>query len=246
MITLEDVSKKYGAQIALAATTLTFEAGTTTVVLGASGCGKSTLLRLIVGLITPDSGRVRIKGEILNRENANRLRHDIGYVIQDGGLFPHLSARANVALLARHLRRPAQWIADRTAELAALVQLPLEVLDRFPGELSGGQRQRVSLMRALLPDPSILLLDEPLGALDPITRFRLQDDFNNIFAAVRKTVLFVTHDVAEAAHVGSTFVVMREGRILQKGPFADLLRRPNDPYVREFISARRRVPGEGP
>ncbi|MGQ0749466.1 MAG: ATP-binding cassette domain-containing protein [Betaproteobacteria bacterium] len=243
MITLENVSKKYGAQVALAPTTLHFEAGATTVVLGTSGCGKSTLLRLIVGLITADSGRVRISGEILSRENANRLRHDIGYVIQDGGLFPHLTARANVTLLARHVRRPAQWIADRTAELAALMHLPLEVLDRFPGELSGGQRQRVSLMRALLPDPSILLLDEPLGALDPITRFRLQDDFKSIFAAVRKTVVFVTHDVAEAAHVGSTFVIMREGTILQQGPFADLLHRPRDPYVRDFISARRRVPG---
>jgi len=124
LITLENVSKRYGAQVALAVTTLTLEAGTTTVVLGASGCGKSTLLRLIVGLITPDSGVVRIKGEILNRENANRLRHDIGYVIQDGGLFPHLSAQDNVTLLARHLRRPERWIADRTAELAALVQLP--------------------------------------------------------------------------------------------------------------------------
>lgn len=244
MIALENVSKKYGVQVALAPTTVTFEAGTTTVVLGASGSGKSTLLRLIVGLIAPDSGRVRINGEILSRENANRLRHDIGYVIQEGGLFPHLSARANVTLLARHLRRPAPWIANRTAELAALVRLPLDVLDRFPGELSGGQRQRVSLMRALLPDPSMLLLDEPLGALDPVTRFRLQDDFKSIFAAVRKTVVFVTHDVAEAAHLGSTFVIMREGAILQQGSFADFLHRPCDPYVRDFISARRRVPGE--
>jgi osmoprotectant transport system ATP-binding protein len=244
LITLDNVSKKYGAQVALAPTTLNFEAGTTTVVLGASGCGKSTLLRLIMGLITPDSGSVRIKGEILGRENANRLRHDIGYVIQDGGLFPHLTARANVTLLARYLGRPAQWIADRTAELAALVHLAADVLDRFPGELSGGQRQRASLMRALLPDPSILLLDEPLGALDPITRFRLQDDFRNIFAAVRKTVVFVTHDIAEAAHVGSTFVIMRDGAILQEGPFSDLLQRPRDPYVRDFMGAQRRAPGE--
>lgn len=244
MIALENVSKKYGQHVALAPTTLIFRAAATTVLIGPSGCGKSTLLRLIVGLVAPDAGKVVIDGETLQPDNAHRLRHQIGYVIQEGGLFPHLTGRANLTLLARHLGRPAPWIANRVDELAALMRLPVEVLERFPSELSGGQRQRVSLMRALMLDPSILLLDEPFGALDPITRFQLQDEFRRIFSDLHKTVIFVTHDVAEAAHIGDTVVIMRAGSVLQQGTLPELVQRPADPYVRAFVHARRTLPGE--
>jgi len=184
---------------------------------------------------------VLIGGEALTRKNALRLRHGIGYVIQEGGLFPHLTAAENVVLLARFLGRDETWIAPRLAELADLAQLPAVLLQRYPGELSGGQRQRVSMMRALMLDPPLLLLDEPLGALDPITRYELQEELKRIFAALSKTVVMVTHDMNEAAYFGDHIVLMRDGRIVQQGALADLLARPSEPYVEQFIRAQRTV-----
>jgi osmoprotectant transport system ATP-binding protein len=247
VIALESVSKRYGSQLALAPTTLSFTAESTTALIGPSGCGKSTLLRLVVGLIEPSAGRVVVQGETLRRDNANRLRHGMGYVIQEGGLFPHLTARDNVTLLARHLGRDPQRIADRVAQLADLMRLPFDVLERFPGSLSGGQRQRVSLMRALMLDPRILLLDEPLGALDPITRFELQEELKRIFSELRRTVILVTHDMVEAAHLADTLAIMRGGAVLQRGALRELLNQPANDYVREFVRAQRRaLPGEPP
>ncbi|MBI4203516.1 MAG: ATP-binding cassette domain-containing protein [Betaproteobacteria bacterium] len=239
MITLENVSKAYGQHVALASTTLAFAARRTTALIGPSGCGKSTLLRLIVGLIRPNSGRVLVDGEALGRDNLNRVRHRIGYVIQDGGLFPHLTAGQNVMLLARHLQRPAEWISSRVRQLVDLMRMPAGLLERFPGDLSGGQRQRVSLMRALMLDPPILLMDEPFGALDPITRFELQEELKRIFAELHKTVVLVTHDMNEAAHFGDSIVLLREGRVVQAGTLEDLLRRPAEDYVRDFVRAQR-------
>jgi osmoprotectant transport system ATP-binding protein len=241
LIALEGVSKVYGDQLALASTTLALAAGRTTALIGPSGCGKSTLLRLIVGLVRPSSGRVLIDGEALRRDNLNQLRHRMGYVIQDGGLFPHLTAGQNVTLLARHLQRPAQWIAARIARLADLMRLPPAVLDRFPRDLSGGQRQRVSLMRALMLDPPVLLLDEPFGALDPITRFELQEELKQVFAELHKTVVLVTHDMEEAAYFGDIIVLLREGRVVQAGTLDELLHQPVEPYVLDFIRAQRRA-----
>ena len=241
MIALEGVSKVYGDQVALASTTLAFADARTTALIGPSGCGKSTLLRLIVGLVRPSSGRVLIDGEALRRDNLAHLRHRMGYVIQDGGLFPHLTAGQNVALLARHLQRPAQWIAARIARLADLMRLPPAVLDRFPRDLSGGQRQRVSLMRALMLDPPVLLLDEPFGALDPITRFELQEELKQVFAELHKTVVLVTHDMDEAAYFGEIIVLLREGTVVQAGTLEDLVRQPAEPYVLDFIRAQRRT-----
>jgi osmoprotectant transport system ATP-binding protein len=241
LIALENVSKAYGEQVALAFITLTFAADRTTALIGPSGCGKSTLLRLIVGLIRPSSGRVLIDGEALRRDNLNQLRHRMGYVIQDGGLFPHLTAGQNVTLLARHLQRPAQWIAARVARLADLMRMPPDILERFPRDLSGGQRQRVSLMRALMLDPPILLMDEPFGALDPITRFELQEELKRIFAELHKTVILVTHDMNEAAYFGDIIVLLREGKVVQAGTLDDLLRQPAERYVRDFIRAQRRA-----
>ena len=239
MIALENVSRTYASRIALHPATIEFLPSHTTVLIGPSGCGKSTLLRMIVGLVKPDTGRVVIDGVLLSRDNVEALRHRIGYVIQDGGLFPHLTAGENVALLARHLRRDATWIAERMSVLSALAGIPADALARYPQQLSGGQRQRVGLMRALMLDPPVLLLDEPLGALDPVTRNELQRELKSIFERLGKTVIMVTHDMAEAAYFADEVVMMREGRILQRGTIEDLLERPADPYVNAFINAQR-------
>lgn len=240
MIAVDKVSKTFGGQVALAATTLVFAEARTTALIGPSGCGKSTLLRILVGLIAPDSGTVQFDGQAMTLNTAEALRHQIGYMIQDGGLFPHLSAERNVTLLARFLQMSAVDRERRIQELAELVQLPPEVLDRFPANLSGGQRQRVSLMRALMLDPPLLLLDEPLGALDPITRYELQAQLKEIFARLGKTVIMVTHDMGEAAYFATgEIVLMRMGQIVQRGSFADLRERPAEAYVTQFLQAQR-------
>ncbi len=239
MVVLDNVSKAYASHTAVAPVSLAFDSGRVTVLIGPSGCGKSTLLRMIVGLVAPDTGRVVIGGEALGAGNALRLRHAIGYVIQEGGLFPHLTAEENVVLLAVFLKRDPKWIAARTAELSELARLPNAMLKRYPRDLSGGQRQRVSMMRALMLDPPLLLLDEPLGALDPITRYEMQEELKQIFAMLDKTVVLVTHDMNEAAYFGNHIVLMRDGRIVQQGVIADLLERPNEPFVQQFIRAQR-------
>ena len=239
MITVENVSKTYNGRTALAPTSLTPTPGKTTVLIGPSGCGKSTLLRLMVGLITPDTGRIVIGDTPLTPQNVEQRRHEIGYVIQDGGLFPHLTAGRNVSLLAQFLGTPSGEIEKRVKELAGLVQLPPESLSRYPSGLSGGQRQRVGLMRALMLDPPLLLFDEPLGALDPITRRELQEQLKGIFARLNKTVVLVTHDMGEAAYFGDTIVLMRAGEIVQTGTLEDLLQRPSEKYVSDFIRAQR-------
>lgn len=240
MIEFQSVSKHYAEQAALSAIDLRCEPGETTVLIGPSGCGKSTLLRLLVGLISPDSGRVSIGGELLGTHNLQDIRHRTGYVIQDGGLFPHLTAAANVTLLVRHLGWNAERIDARLAELAKLTHVRTELLERYPWALSGGQRQRMSLMRALMPDPDLLLLDEPLGALDPMIRSRLQEELREIFRALGKTVLLVTHDIAEAAFFADSIVLLRDGRLVQQGSLTDFLDTPADPFVSEFINAQRR------
>ena len=239
MIAVENISKKYSGQTALAPTTLTLAPAQTTVLIGPSGCGKSTLLRLLIGLIQPDSGTVTIDGEGLTAQTVEKQRHKVGYVIQEGGLFPHLTAMQNIALLARFLGRSESSIQQRIDELSRLVQLPADALSRYPSGLSGGQRQRVGLMRALMLDPPLLLLDEPLGALDPITRSELQSQLKEIFARLEKTVVLVTHDMGEAAYFGDTIALMRGGAIIQTGTLEDLLQRPAEKYVTDFIRAQR-------
>lgn len=239
MLELKGVSKIYGATAALVPTDLTIPAEQTTVLIGPSGCGKSTLLRLMIGLIWPDSGTVQFENVPLRPAKILLLRHKMGYVIQDGGLFPHLTARGNVTLMAQHLGWEAQRMASRLTELAELTQLPAGGLDRYPAQLSGGQRQRVSLMRALMLDPAVLLLDEPLGALDPMIRSELQDDLRGIFQRLHKTVVMVTHDIGEAGFFGHRIVLLREGRIVQQGTLEDLVARPAEPFVTQFINAQR-------
>jgi osmoprotectant transport system ATP-binding protein len=239
MIALEDVSKSYDGKIALAPTTLALEPERCLALIGPSGCGKSTLLRLVVGLIAPDSGRITIGEMPMTPATCRTLRLRIGYVIQDGGLFPHLTAAQNVTLMARTLGWEADRTRERLAELADLTRMPLDLLERFPVQLSGGQRQRVGVMRALMLDPQVLLMDEPLGALDPVIRSQLQADLKQIFQRLKKTVLLVTHDMGEAGYLGDQIALMRDGVILQHGGLRDLLQHPADPFVAEFIQAQR-------
>src|SRR6184192_4716736 len=239
LVQLVDVSKRYANAPALHSTNLVIERGKTSVLIGPSGCGKSTLLRLIIGLIKPDFGSIEFNGEVIRPDNIGVLRHRIGYVIQEGGLFPHLTARANVVLMARHIGKSQEEMQSRLLELCELTRFSDNLLPRYPVELSGGQRQRVSLMRALMLSPQLLLLDEPLGALDPLVRASLQKDLKEIFARLRQTVLFVTHDLAEAIYFGDEIVLMNGGRIVQKGSVTDLREKPADPFVLEFINAQR-------
>ncbi|MGB6449567.1 MAG: ATP-binding cassette domain-containing protein [Steroidobacteraceae bacterium] len=239
MLSYEGVSKRFGSVPALDGVTLGCERGRTTALLGPSGCGKSTLLRLAVGLVRADAGTVRIDGQPLDARRLDEVRRRIGYVIQEGGLFPHLDVRANVTLMARHLGWNAERIDERYTGLLDLVKLPPSASSRLPDELSGGQRQRVSLMRALMLDPELLLLDEPLGALDPMIRHELQRDLNELFASLRLTAVLVTHDIAEAGVLGDTLALLRAGRIVQQGSLEDLLERPVSPFVKEFVESQR-------
>ena len=241
LVRLVDVSKKYAGAIALHPTTLSIPRGQTTVLIGPSGCGKSTLLRLIIQLVEPDTGTITFDGLAVTSANIERVRRRIGYVIQEGGLFPHLTAAANVLLMARHLRKSPDDMEPRLSELCSLTRFPQEALRRYPIELSGGQRQRVSLMRALMLSPELLLLDEPLGALDPLVRASLQHDLKEIFGRLHQTALLVTHDLAEAAFLGNEIILMNEGRIVQRGSIHDLKERPENSFVSEFINAQRSV-----
>jgi len=239
VVTLDNVSKTYGQETAVAPLSLTVASEQTTVLIGPSGSGKSTLLRLMIGLITPDAGQVTFDGQPLTPATVQDARHRMGYVIQEGGLFPHLSARRNVTLLARHLGWSEDRIAARVEELTDLVQLAPDRLAQRPDDLSGGQRQRVSLMRALMLDPAVLLLDEPLGALDPLIRADLQGDLRAIFQELQKTVVLVTHNMHEAAYFGDVIVLLRQGQIVQQGPLQALLETPSEPFVTAFIQAQR-------
>ena len=239
MIKLETITKTFEAIHALHNINLLIPQGATTVLIGPSGCGKSTLIRIIIGLLKPNSGRVYIDDTALNPNNVNHLRRRIGYVIQEGGLFPHLTARKNVGIMAKYLGWEKTCISKRIDEIAQLTKFPLNSLDRYPIQLSGGQKQRVSLMRALMLDPDILLLDEPLGALDPLIRFDLQTDLKAIFKKLKKTVLMVTHDIGEAGFFGDRIVLLHNGKIVQQGNIKELVQQPAHPFVTRFIQAQR-------
>ena len=235
-VRLLGASKRYGSAVALHPTDLAFARGETTALIGPSGCGKSTLLRLIIHLIEPDTGEIEFDGKKITAANLADLRHRVGYVIQDGGLFPHLTARRNVLLMSRYLKKSVNL-----DELCALTRFPTDALDRYPVELSGGQRQRVSLMRALALSPELLLLDEPLGALDPLVRAALQKDLKEIFQRLKQTAILVTHDLAEAAYLGDRIVLMNEGRLVQQGTLDEMQQCPANEFVTEFINAQRSV-----
>jgi osmoprotectant transport system ATP-binding protein len=239
LVHFRDVSKHFGNDFALRDLNLEIERGKITALIGPSGCGKSTILRLIVGLIVTDMGEIEFDGEQITAGTIMKIRRRLGYVIQDGGLFPHLTARHNLTLQPRLFRKRRDEIEKRITELCQLTKFPNNALDRYPLELSGGQRQRVSLMRALMLSPELLLLDEPFAALDPLVRMNLQCDLKEICAHLQQTVLLVTHDLVEAAFLGNEIALMKEGRIVQRGSVADLRAKPANEFVREFISAQR-------
>lgn len=208
--------------------------------LGLSGSGKTTALKLVCGLCFPEQGTVQVRGETLTAESLSDLRKQMGYVIQDGGLFPHLTVYGNLRLVAEE----AGWNEIRTRarvkELAAMTKLSESLLDRYPREISGGQRQRVGIMRALLLDPPILLLDEPMGALDPITRCELQKELKELFGKLAKTVLLVTHDLFEAGFLAERILLLNQGRIAQEGSMRELVESPTNDFVRLFVNAQQR------
>jgi osmoprotectant transport system ATP-binding protein len=238
VLELREAEKRWGAVLAAGPVTLEVARGETVALLGPSGSGKSTLLRMMLGLLAPTAGSVRFLGAAIGPAD-HAARRRIGYVVQGGGLFPHLTAAANATLVPRWTGWPPARVEGRLAELAALAQLPADALARFPRALSGGQAQRVSLVRALMLDPELLLLDEPLGALDPVTRAELQEDLRRAFRAVGKTVVLVTHDLAEAAFFADRLVLLREGRVVQDGTLAELVRAPAEPFVTRFVRAHR-------
>jgi len=238
VLELRGVAKRFGREEGVGPVDLAIEPGRTVSLIGPSGAGKSTLLKLMLGLLAPDAGEVRLGGAPLDPSD-DAARRRCGFVVQGGGLFPHLSAEGNATLVARYLGWEPGRIAARLEALRALTRLPAAVLERFPSELSGGQAQRVSLVRALFLDPALLLLDEPLGALDPITRAELQDDLRRVFADLGKTVVLVTHDLAEAAFFADRLVLLRAGRVAQDGSLEDLVRRPADGFVVRFVGAQR-------
>jgi osmoprotectant transport system ATP-binding protein len=238
VIALRDVSKRFEDRVALDGVSIQVFRGTVHVLLGSSGSGKSTVLRVILGLVKPDRGEVMVDGILVTETTRAELVRRLGYVVQDGGLYPHLTAFDNVALPAEVHGWPPAKIRARAAELGAMVGLDEESLHLYPRELSGGQRQRVGLMRALVLDPPLLLLDEPLGALDPIVRAELQGQLGRLFATLGTTVVLVTHDIREAALLGSTITLMTEGRVVQQGAFADLVERPATPFVTQFMTAQ--------
>jgi osmoprotectant transport system ATP-binding protein len=243
MIEIHGVTVHYGTEIALRGIDLDLQSRRTSVLIGPSGCGKSTLLRVITGLSIPASGYVKIENERITPENISDIRKNIGYVVQSGGLFPHLNNHDNVILMARYLKWSEEKTEDRLNELVNLTRFPRAALNRYPAEISGGQRQRVSLMRALMLDPQFLLLDEPLGALDPMVRFELQRDLRVVFSELKKTVVLVTHDLNEAAYLGDELILMKDGKVVQRGSLESFQANPKVPFVTQFIEAQQ-LPGK--
>ena len=242
VLELRNVTKRYSpdGRPAVDGLSLTGPAGEVCVLIGPSGCGKTTALKMINRLIEPTSGEILIDGHGVRERNPAQLRREVGYVIQQVGLLPHLTVAANVATVPRLLGWEKERTRARVRELLELIGLdPGEFSKRYPAQLSGGQQQRVGLARALAGDPPVMLMDEPFSAVDPITRGRLQNDFLRLHRAVPKTVVFVSHDIDEAVKMADKVAVMREGRLLQFAPPAELLANPVDDFVADFVGADR-------
>lgn len=236
MIELFDVSKRFGNETAVDGISLRVEKGELCALVGTSGCGKSTTLRMINRLIEHDAGEIHLDGQPVRAFNEVTLRRRIGYVIQSTGLFPHWTVAHNIGLVPRLLKWPKAKVRERVEELMQLLGLPIgEFADKYPRQLSGGQAQRVGVARALAADPDILLMDEPFGALDPITRETLQNEMRELQARLHKTIVFVTHDMDEALALADRLVVMHQGRIVQQGNPIDLLHDPVNPFVESLL-----------
>ena len=238
MISLNTIKKSFGSTLVIPPLDIKFEEGKTHVLLGPSGCGKTTLLRMISGLSSPDSGEVRVGGKTIESYSQTQLTEKLGYVSQEGGLFPHLSAKRNVLLPAKIRGKKNPDIVRRMEKFAKMMDLDLSLLKRFPRQLSGGQKQRVALMRGLILDPDVVLLDEPLSALDPVVRMKLQIQLKEIFQKLKKTVILVSHDLHEASFLGDRINLLNKGSVVQSGSFKSLYEKPKNQFVEEFLSAQ--------
>ena len=241
MIRFEAVDKFFNRVQVLRDLSFHVRSGERVALLGLSGSGKTTALKLITGLHRADSGRIFVNNAELTSDTLESIRSSIGYVIQDGGLFPHLTGLQNLELVASAAGWEKGKTRARIEELAQVTHLSFEVLEKYPRQLSGGQRQRIGLMRALLKDPPLLLLDEPLGALDPITRTELQVELREISTRLQKTVVLVTHDLFEAGYLADRILLLCEGQILQEGTLQDLVRAPATPFVKTFVESQKRI-----
>jgi osmoprotectant transport system ATP-binding protein len=242
MLTLQNIYKTFEGKPVLTDVNLNVPKGATHALIGSSGSGKTTLLRITLGLIPFDKGYVKINDHALLSFTPVEWADRIGYVPQDGGLFPHISGFENVSLIAKLRGWNKQKIESRVEELRKLVGLEAQLLAQFPFELSGGQQQRVAIMRAAMMDPQVMLLDEPMAALDPLIRRSLQQELKSIFQSLGKTVLLVTHDLGEAVFLAEQITLLHEGKIMQTGTYRDLLKKPADPFVTAFINAQRTLP----
>ena len=240
LIVFDNVVKRFDGRAALDGVTLEVNEGELLAVIGRSGSGKTTLLRCVNGLVTPDSGRVLVDGALVPGTDVIELRRKIGYVIQDGGLFPHMTVVQNVAISGRAVADSLQRRDARAHELLEVVGLDWKIFaERYPGQLSGGQRRRVGIARALYADPAIMLLDEPFTALDPLARMEMQEEFVKLRARLRKTILFITHDVEEALYLGDRVAVFDNGKVVQIDTPDALRRNPASEYIRRFLTLRR-------
>ncbi|WP_346940675.1 ABC transporter ATP-binding protein [uncultured Clostridium sp.] len=236
VIRFEGVSKAYGKNLILNDFNLKINKGEFLTIIGSSGCGKTTMLKLINGLLTPEGGKVHVNGEDISRVNQIGLRRRIGYVIQGVGLFPHMNIRKNIAYVPNLIKKDDKnEIASKVEKLIKIVGLSEDMLDRYPSELSGGQRQRVGLARALAASPEILLMDEPFGAVDEITRKLLQEEILRIYKELNVTIVFITHDIKEALKLGTRVLVMDKGKIIQIGSPAEIKENPRTDFVRKLI-----------
>ncbi|WP_441394815.1 choline ABC transporter ATP-binding protein OpuBA [Bacillus subtilis] len=247
MLTLENVSKTYkGGKKAVNNVNLKIAKGEFICFIGPSGCGKTTTMKMINRLIEPSAGKIFIDGENIMDQDPVELRRKNGYVIQQIGLFPHMTIQQNISLVPKLLKWPEQQRKERARELLKLVDMGPEYLDRYPHELSGGQQQRIGVLRALAAEPPLILMDEPFGALDPITRDSLQEEFKKLQKTLHKTIVFVTHDMDEAIKLADRIVILKAGEIVQVGTPDDILRNPADEFVEEFIGKERLIQSSSP
>ena len=240
-VEVDGLSVRYDDVVVLQGVTLRLEAGLVYALLGASGSGKTSLLRAVLGLLAPHGGEVRVFGNGVGSLPVAERARLMGYVPQDAGLFPHLTARDNITLGARSLGWPRKQTSERLSTLQQTVQLEPTLLRRYPSELSGGQKQRIALIRGLFLDPPFVVLDEPFSALDPQVRADLQAEVKELFSILGKTVLFVTHDVAEAGYLSDSVVLLHKGRVAQTGRLEDIAASPADDYVKDFLQAHQRM-----